>query len=445
MKKIVSAMALGALVIGAASADTKLNINYRNGMNIYQGTFQHGLLKDGKLTSTVSKTFLDQDAYQNGKDSITLSASGDIFNFDAIIQPTAASDTIVFNKLEIGAKYGVGPGTLHAMGGWWRDGSSNGNIRITKDASNFEGPNWEGIKPGSAFKNRPNTFITDMTNMSISDTLVTGIVDYTLPTDAATIKVLASIMSDRAAQNTGDVPNTTQVCDGAYTWGVNVNVKLPSIVELEAIAKGNPKWNGALNEDGDDYAGATAFGFYAMPLMVNGLNLAVGGSMGMIDSGLSDLAFDLRARYAVNENLSFTTYNNISIAKKAWKANKATTDEYFNCDLGRNYGPTKQTGTTVMWNMLGVAYKLNGTVTFRGSVEEQTMLARNESAKDKDDDYSHGTEVRVTPAVELTATKGASILAGVSFAISGIGADEKFTNDSLDWAWNIPVLFRVKM
>jgi len=50
MKKIVSAMALGALVLGAASADLKIGINYRNGMNIYSGTFN----QDGKTTKKFS-------------------------------------------------------------------------------------------------------------------------------------------------------------------------------------------------------------------------------------------------------------------------------------------------------------------------------------------------------------------------------------------------------
>jgi len=439
MKKIVSAMALGALVLGVASADTKIKISYRNGMEVYTGTFKG----DG---NAATKTVLDQDGYNGGKDTVNVSATGDIFYFGSNIQPTVCSDTIVLNMLEFGAKLPVGPGTLNAKGGWWRDGQSNGNIRITKDASNFEGIDWEGAKPGSIFKNRPNTFVIDMTNMSMSDTLIGGIADYTLPTDAFTLKVLASVMSDRAAQKYAkdDFTDTTQVNAGAYSWGVNANIKVPGLVEVEALAKGNPKWNGVTNEDGDGYAGATAMALYAMPLMVENLNLAVGGSIGMVDGNLSDLAFDLRARYAMG-NLSITSYNNISMIKENVASGKIGADLLTNGGLVKDIGPTAQTGTTALWNMLGFAYVVNPTITARLSVAQQTMLAREESAANKGDDYNLGMSLRVTPAVEITATKGASVLAGVTCAMSGIGADEETENKTTDWYWGIPVLLRVKM
>ena len=78
------------------------------------------------------------------------------------------------------------------------------------------------------------------------------------------------------------------------------------------------------------------------------------------------------------------------------------------------------------------------------------MLARNESAKDKKDDTDLVSTLRFTPAVELTATKGASILAGVTCAMQGIGQGEsdagvKPYGENIDWYWSIPVLFRVKM
>ena len=441
MKKIVSAMALGALVLGAASADTKININYRNGSEIYTGTFK------GDNTDA-SKTFLDQDGYNGGKDSMTLSATGDIFYFGSIIQPTVSSDTIVLNKLEFGAKLPVGPGTLNARGGWWRDGVANGGIRVTTDASNFEGVDWEGAKPGSIFNKRPNTFVIDMTNMQISDTLIGGVADYTLPTDAFTLKILGSVMSDRAAQKyaTDDFSDTNQVCDGAYTWGVNANIKVPSLIEVEALVKGNPKWNGVTNEAGDGYAGATAMALYAMPLMVDGLKLSVGGSLAFVDGNLSDLAFDLRANYKVTSAFSITSYNNISMIKENVASGKIGADLLTNGALVKAVGPTAVTGTSALWNMLGFAYVVNPTITARLSVAQQTILACEESEADKGDDYKTGMALRFTPAVEITAVKGASIIAGVTCAISGIGADEESAiKEAADWYWGIPVLFRVKM
>ncbi|MBR4631167.1 MAG: hypothetical protein IKO57_12145 [Treponema sp.] len=441
MKKIVSAMALGALVLGAASADLKIGINYRNGMNIYSGTFN----QDG----TTTKNFLNQLGYNSGKDTVKLTATGDIFDFLLQVQPTVSSDALAANALAVGAKYGVGDGTLHGQAGWWCDGVANGNIRITTDASNFEGLDWEGNKPGSIFKERPNTFVINMADFGLDKACVTAMADYTLPTDAATIKFLGSIITD---YGTKKGPNDS-VNAGAWAWGVNVNAKLPGLVEIEALAKGCPKWNGLTNDDGE-YAGATAFALYAMPLMVQNLKLAVGGSLGMID-GLSDIAVDLRANYKVNDSLSLTTYNNISVVKKL--NGTSASEDYGQATFGRSYFGSSNSdkgsaekGNTGLWNMLGIAYKVNSTVTIRGSIEHQRMLARNESAKDKKDDTDLGSTLRFTPAVELTATKGASILAGVTCAMQGIGQGEsdagvKPYGENIDWYWSIPVLFRVKM
>ena len=439
MKKIVSAMALGALVLGAASAETKISINYRNGMNVYSGaSYIDGGAGD-------FKHWFDQDGYNGGKDSVTLTASGDVFNFKTIVQPQVVSNDLVANCVEFGAKVPVGPGTLHAAGGWWADGISNGNIRITTDGSNFEGLDWEGNKPGSIFKGRPNTFVTNKVDVGLGIPYIAGYADYTLPTDALTLNVLASVITDR---DDNTALGTKEDNAGAYSWVADVNVKVPSVLEVELIAKGSPKWNALKKTDGD-YAGAYAFGLYAMPLMVDGLKLAVGGSLGMID-GLSDIAADLRANFKVNDSLSLTTYHNISVVKKVDGTDNS--EDYGQAQLGRDYWGSAnadkgsaEKGNTAMWNMLGLAYKVNDTLTARLSLEHQRMLARNESKKGEKDDYNLGSEIRVTPACEFTATKGASILAGVSVAVRGLGSDDEVYGKSADLYVGVPVLFRVKM
>ncbi len=441
MKKIVSAMALATLVLGGASAELKLGMNYRNGINIYSGAYEG----DGKAAS---KYYLDQLGYNSGKDSLTLTASGDIFGFKTIVQPTVNSNTLVANMVDVSAKLPV-PGvdivTIDAHGGWWADGVSNGNIRITTDASNFEGLDWEGNKPGSIFKARPNTFISNMVDFGLGVPYIAGYAKVGVALDSMALNITPVVMSDRANNLVG----TSEGNDGAYSWAVDVNAKLPGLVELEAIVKGNPKWNKLKNDDGE-YCGALGAGFYAMPLMVDGLKLAVGGSLGTINGDLSDLAFDLRANYKVNDALSLTTYHNFSVVKNT-NGKEAGEDEQ--AQFGRDYWGTSnqnvkgaaEKGNSGIWNMVGVAYKLNPTITLRGSIEHQRMLDRNVADGATTGDEKYGSELRFTPAAEITAVKGASVLAGVTCAMRGIGSDDECYGEAVDWYWSIPVLFRVKM
>ena len=55
-----------------------------------------------------------------------------------------------------------------------------------------------------------------------------------------------------------------------------------------------------------------------------------------------------------------------------------------------------------------------------------------------------GTQIYVHPHVQIYASKGATITAGVLAAFGGIGANEE-ANKDVDVLINIPVMFRVKM
>lgn len=432
MKKIISALALGAIVFGAASADTKININYRNGTNLYK------YVKTGDGADSTKQVF-NQTGYNGGKDTVSIAASGDVFSTKWNLQPTVGSNTIVFNQMELAAKFG----SLQLLGGWWRDGNSNGAIRVKNDvdAGNWEGSYFEGFKPGSMFKNRPTTFLPDMTNMSISDTLVTGLVKYTLSTDAAKFTFTGSVMSDRAAQklkNTDGSPDNVELCDGSYGWGANINVAIPEVGDIEALVKANNKWgaSGTSAKDADgNYVGAYAIGAYFMPKMITGVSAAIGGGVGLIDNKVSEYSVDLRARW-VNGPLAITTFNNVSFLKKNANGATLTTDG----ELSNSLGCTTLKGKAAMWNLVSGRYKINSTITAGCTVAEVTVL------KAEADTNKNGTTIRVTPFAQLYANGGSSILVGASVGYAGIGKkDVASIGEDKDLYFEIPVLFRVKM
>lgn len=434
MKKIISALVMGALVFGAASAETKLAINYRNGTDAFKYT-------DKGDNTDATKVLLNQTGYNAGKDSVTLSATGDIFNFKAILQPTVASSAIVFNNLEMGAKIA----DFHAMAGWWRDGSSNANIRVKKDADdgNWEGAYFESFKPGSIFKSRPTTFISDMSNIAVSDTLLNAFADYTVNLDDFKIKLQGNVMFDRAIQKTGDDEGDygrEELNAGAYGWGANVNFQMPGFVEVEAIAKGNSKWLGYKNKDGD-YAGAYALGLYVMPKMISGVNASIGGALGIVDGDVSEIAFDLRARWNSGA-ISLTTMNNITIINTAYTVSNSvvSTDTKSDAELGNSLGTGTLKGTGALWDMVSLRYKLSDTFTPGITLAQITILDQEA------DSNKLGTTIRVTPFVQVYAAKNASIVAAFSLAYSGIGADDASSiSKDADLYINVPVLFRVKM
>ncbi|MBR1614144.1 MAG: hypothetical protein IJ673_01560, partial [Treponema sp.] len=151
MKKIISALALGAVAAFLATAEMKVSLNYRNGAELFKYVNKGA---DGRTTDDYGNTYIDSGydvngssynlfnltGWNAGKDNLGLTASGDIFSLKATIQPAIGSNNIIWHIFDATATIG----NLKLEGGWNGDGVGM-NFRVKKDADagNEEGKVFE--------------------------------------------------------------------------------------------------------------------------------------------------------------------------------------------------------------------------------------------------------------------------------------------------------------
>lgn len=436
MKKIISALAVSALVFGSAAAKTSVNLNYRNGANLYSYT-NNG---EEDAANEKTSTFGALGAYQAGQDTMSLKASGDILDFQVDIQPKVTNE-LRFNTLKIGAKWGA----FHVQSGWCGDGL-NGGYRVTNDASNFEGLYFETFKLGSAFAKSFSKYSDNQINLgaTFADREMYAQADYTIAADDLKINLKGTVISNRAWAKS-DNKTTSLYNEGDKGWSVFVDVSNSSF-KAEAFLKG-AKTHAFVFEDNkvaEDANMALVPGAYFQWLGTEGLILTAGGSAALYDGKLSDYNMDLRARYAANKQLSITYFLKFSSwADDEGKGCAMANVTSLNAAIDKNVGfLTKAISTkAVLWNFLNARYVVNPTVTLACGLGAITDVAQFKDQK------TNGTTLSLIPSAEFFAGKGASITVGADFAFGGIGADEASASygKKMDFNFAIPVLFRVKM
>ncbi|MBQ7537925.1 MAG: hypothetical protein IJT42_03035, partial [Treponema sp.] len=163
---------------------------------------------------------------------------------------------------------------------------------------------------------------------------------------------------------------------------------------------------------------ASFAGFYNTAKLVDGLNATVGFTYGFDnqdeDAKVTNMAADLRARYAINEALAAGVYLN-------WTSNKV--------------GDADANG--LISTVLNANYKVNGT--FKAFVEAGLNVLTNSDAR-----KVGGTQLAAQFGGIITPSKGATITTGVQLGVTGIGVEDayksaKTTNIA------IPLSLRVKL
>lgn len=443
MKKIISALAVSALVFGSAAAKTSVNLNYRQGTSLYSYT-DNG---EDKSAGYVESRFNALGDFTQ-QDTLSLKASGDILDFQADIQPTTAN-AIRFNVLKIGAKWG----SFHTQAGWNGDGI-NGGYRVTNDASNWDGQYFETFKLGSLFTNSFSKYSDNQINMGgkiFVDRNMYAQADYIVAADDLKVKLIGTVISDRAWNTPATERN-----NGDKGWSVFADVSKGKMFKAEAFVKGATVNASTKNESADDRL-ALVPGLYFQWLGTDNLIATVGGAASLYDGDLSDYSFDLRARYAVSKQLSFTYYlkysaldtdNYIATSKHA---ENAQVDKNLGLAASGVWGVKSKSGqknafTTdaVLWNFLNARYTLNPTVTVSCALGVLTDMG--DGAVKTGKSTNNGSTVSITPAAEFTAGKGASIIVGVNATFCGLGADKDSSfGENTDIGFGIPMYFRVKM
>lgn len=428
MKKIISALTLGAMVCGAVFADVSLNLNYRQRANLYT-SYEGG-----------NKYTLFNNAYSGaGTDNLALSMSGDIVSFDVTLVGDQATTSKIRAKT-LGASVFLGNWTV--FGGFWADGKLNGAYRTKSDidAGNLEGMDFEFKKLGSAFAASPAFFADNMV-MPVNtkgESYALG-ATYAVPNiDNGALKVNAVYITNEISDET---PPTQSGMLQGHTGVLLLDGRLDGLGQGEVVFK----YGQSGLKDSDGKAGATAmvFGAYVQPTIAKNLILTVGGAGSVVDGDFTDYSVDLRARYQViPKKLSITSFHSYSalvdgeesaVSNKATKGiadGKAATDG--------KLGGTPIERDQIMSNNLMVRYNVNDKLSVFGIVAD--MIGMGDKMGVEVDDIQ--VQLRMSGWAQFFASNSATVTAGVVCAIDNV--NEGNNADSYT-TWGIPVVLRVKM
>ena len=428
MKKIISALAVGAMAVGFATADLSINANTK--MSGWWYRYNSKNLGGSNLKQKELFNLGDHAANEN----VTLKASGNIFTFTTVLTPYNTdknNNDIMFKAMTIAAK--VEDFTFTT--GWHRDGIKvydvNGNISAI-DEGRLTGA---AYKLGSAFSGSNARFVNNQAAIGKDQTSYFVHGKYALPvSDVFTLNIAASAMSphgikkssseDDYSDNTAYGGKGDKRKNDSIAWGVFVNPVVKKIVGFDLVAKG---WKNSAKAD-DNYN--QLLGGYANLLCVPFMNTALfGGSVYLVDGDLEEWNVDLSLGLRLGEgNRVMLTFNN----KFAFKDGGDTVDNYPGWS-------TKYTNEYILYNVLGASFQLNDTLKLIGTVGHQSVFG---------DGAEKGTSLFVYPHAQVFASSTASVSAGAVLTLDKLGyKKDGVTGDDKKMAVlvNVPVVVRIQL
>ena len=450
MKKIISALTLGAMVAGAAFADVGLALNYRQRATLLSHTNEYDTYKNGVKDKTIDEAskILFTDAYSGaGTDNLGINIGGDIASF-AITVVGDESTTSKLRTKTLGADLQVGKVGLFA--GFWSDGKVKGAYRnkADVDAGNMEGMDFEFKKLGSAYAGSPSFFVDNIVmpvNVTASESYAIG-AKYNIRNFKACKLELNGVY----------ISNETSDEKGSKSDGSLQGHSLIGLVEAntnygtgEFVFKYGQS---AYKNDDGKYADAMAFGAYLQPKIMNNLTATIGGAGSVVDGDFTDWSADLRLYYKMGA-LSFTSFHSYSalvdaeesIGKLNGKKN-ATTKGIADSAAVTNgkHGGTPVSRDSVLTNNLMVRYKVNSKFAVYGVVADMIGLGENGGKKLADKDGKETTDA----LIQLRASAWAQFYAGGNSISVGVVYENYDVAETYgDSVQNIaiPMIFRVKM
>ncbi len=456
MKKIISALTLGAMVAGAAFADVGVTLNYRQRATLLSHVNKAsniGVDTKKNVYNTVGTTdeaskILFTDAYSGaGTDNLGINIGGDIASF-AITVVGDESTTSKLRTKTLGADLQVGKVGLFA--GFWSDGKVKGAYRnkADVDAGNMEGMDFEFKKLGSAYAGSPSFFVDNIVmpvNVTASESYAIG-AKYNIRNFKACKLELNGVY----------ISNETSDEKGSKSDGSLQGHSLVGLVEAntnygtgEFVFKYGQS---AYKNDDGKYADAMAFGAYLQPKIMNNLTTTIGGAGSVVDGDFTDWSADLRLYYKMGA-LSFTSFHSYSalvdaeesIGKLNGKKN-ATTKGIADSAAVTNgkHGGTPVSRDSVLTNNLMVRYKVNSKFAVYGVVADMIGLGENGGKKLADKDGKETTDA----LIQLRASAWAQFYAGGNSISVGVVYENYDVAETYgDSVQNIaiPMIFRVKM
>lgn len=441
MKKIISALTLGAMVAGAAFADVGVTLNYRQRATLLSHNNEYG-------TTDEASKILFTDAYSgSGTDNLGINIGGDIASFAITVVGDEATTAKLRTKT-LGADLQVGKVGLFA--GFWSDGKVKGAYRnkADVDAGNMEGMDFEFKKLGSAYAGSPSFFVDNIVmpvNVTASESYSIG-AKYNIRNFKACKLELNGVY----------ISNETSDEKGSKADGSLQGHSLVGLVEAntnygtgEFVFKYGQS---AYKNDDGKYADAMAFGAYLQPKIMNNLTTTIGGAGSVVDGDFTDWSADLRLYYKAGA-LSFTSFHSYSALVDAEKSigklngkKNATTKGIADSAAVTNgkHGGTPVSRDSVLTNNLMVRYKVNSKFAVYGVVADMIGLGENGGKKLTDKDGKETTDA----LIQLRASAWAQFYAGGNSISVGVVYENYDVAETYgDSVQNIaiPMIFRVKM
>ena len=420
MKKIISALVIGAAAAGIATADLAITA----GSKVSGLAFSYNTGKSGEK-GTKQKSLFDLQGNDGIGENVSLTAKGNIFTFFTKLGPTVESDNIAIKAGRLAAN--VGNFTFAA--GFDRDGYKIAAVSSSMPGEEGADTNLTAYKLGSGFKGSPLYFSNNQWGFGIDPKTYFAQARYALGLgESVKLNLAVSAMSPHGSTNSNAEknPDGNVVVDAGSRdfstmgWGVFVNPVIGKIVSIDVFAKGFGRGN---HNDGHNFL----FGAYAKLLCVPMLkNAVLGGSAWVAGTEgstyLMEWNADLDLDFALTDRLVLTFNNKLS-AKGKVEGIKHSGKPERKCGFGSaNAGDVGDltkgyTGQYMLWNVLGVGFNLNDTLSLAGTVGHTTVMGGETGAKVK------GTTIYVYPHVVVYAASKATITGGFIATFDQLGME----------------------
>ena len=380
MKKIVAVAALASMLAGAAfSAD--ISFSYRGG-NYFSSSA--GNLKYDSRTDCMSL-------------GISTAVAGAVVDFDT------ENGAFKQEKYYGWMNFPIPTGNLELTAGVWYSRLVN---RVITDMGELDDEDFELYKPG-VIKGLAGKDSDNLTEKKIAMVAAYTNKDSLPGTLLAKFGLVKSTYNPDATSATTET-GSGEVTDGDATLSAGfvgeVMFTVEDTVKLNLAVKNYTKKNLSL-------------GLFVSPLMVENLDLTVGGTFAMCNdyskynsangtdlewsNGATEFALDLRARYKLTDAVSFTTMHNLS----SYAYLPSGSDVAKNREYGDN--------TLILWDMFNVNYKMDDRITLGCTLN---MVFDN-----FDSDHSFtGADLTTSPYIAIQATEKASITTSLRVATTGL-------------------------
>ena len=473
MKKIVSVLSVAALTLSAVSA-VDVSISYQTRGTIYDETTTHTYTAaTGKVSSTQTRTTLNQLGYDSAEGDLAFSAKNDFAGFAFTAKPNAGTQTSAFDTA------GTVVDTYY---GWM----NFGNIQLTTgrfdgryvalfdgESSNWGDNEYARYKPGViggkiAFDIDNLTTVYNATASttalksssrwgnfkSISkDKKVSTAIAYTLRSNEESALMIKGVLVDN---NWGSTLRTDKDRDYGTSYGIGGGdlsffsgfagevAYRNSAFDLNFVAKSMKRDELALGAFFRTIGESKSFLFgLSAGLDLSDKKDAYTDPKTKATSDYAhnarEFAFDFRGHIQLTDELCLTTMNNVSMLEKA----KVKNQKYDERDIH-------------LWDMVSVAYKVNERLLAQLTGEAECDLIRQgaNTAEDGTELYgpsaNGGFTITVTPSVKYSFNENATLTTGVALEWNNVGASRAVSEpetgkyDTVSTV-KIPVIFKVAL